>query len=371
MTRSFRFIAPLMWACLLGLALGGCGAEPSSDLGDWTLTSDELTLGKDLQVSETDLFYFGSISDLDVTTNGRMVVADGEANHVKVLRPDGTLLDTLGRGGGGGPGEFRRLSSIQAARGDSIYAFDPQRSRLTVFASPSYEISRTVSFSREASRVTDLLVLEDHFAGFFNWTVSPDGVTRPPPSLWRLVQESGAPGDTLFLAKSGRFVVESTNGGIRGAAVPFDRYTEVVRGPDSRLYHGWTDSLHIQATSLDGTTAVLASVPVTEAERDSVLKGFSGKLRSLLQSALPSTKPAFTDLVVADDGRLWVERPAKTAEPDTTTWWVLDPESKTIHDVRVPSEIAIEVVQDGTVYGTTETETGAPALVRYRIETSS
>jgi hypothetical protein len=147
----------------------------------------------------------------------------------------------------------------------------------------------------------------------------------------------------------------------------------VAPGPDARLYHGSTDSLHLQATSLDGATEGLASVPadpvpVTEAARDSALQEYPEKLRSTLRSALPETKPAFTDLVVADDGRLWVERPAKTAEPDTTSWWVLDSKSKIIQEVQLPSEVAIEVVQDGTVYGTTTTGAGTPALVRYRIE---
>lgn len=113
-------------------------------------------------------------------------------------------------------------------------------------------------------------------------------------------------------------------------------------------------------------------MPVTEADRDSALASIERTgIRQQFEDAMPTTKPAFTDLVVADDGRIWVERPAKTAEPDTTTWWVLNSESKTIHDVRVPSEVTIDVVQDAKVYGTTETETGAPALVRYRIETSS
>ena len=156
-----------------------------------------------------------------------------------------------------------------------------------------------------------------------------------------------------------------------------DRSTQVAVGPDDRFYHGWTDSLQIQATALDHTTELIADiptepVPVTEADRDSALASIERTgIRQQFEDAMPTTKPAFTDLVVADDGRIWVERPAKTAEPDTTTWWVLNSESKTIHDVRVPSEVTIDVVQDGKVYGTTETENGAPALVRYHIETSS
>jgi hypothetical protein len=95
------------------------------------------------------------------------------------------------------------------------------------------------------------------------------------------------------------------------------------------------------------------------------------ELRGPIEAALPETKPAFTDLIVADDGQLWVKRPAKRAEADTTTWWVLRPGPKTVQEVRLPSEVDVEVVQDGRAYGTTTTENGAPALVRYRVGVES
>jgi len=85
----------LVSACVLLLFAGCGGGGNGPDLGDWTLTTNELTLSKDLQVSESKAFYFGRIFDLDVTSEGRMVVADWDAKNIKVLRPDGTLLAPL------------------------------------------------------------------------------------------------------------------------------------------------------------------------------------------------------------------------------------------------------------------------------------
>jgi len=102
---------------VLGLLLVGCGgADDSQRYGDWTLKEASLQLTEDLRVSETETFYFGTVSDLDVTADGRIVVADRQASTLKVLRPDGSLLDTLG-GAGEGPGEFQILSSVQVGRG--------------------------------------------------------------------------------------------------------------------------------------------------------------------------------------------------------------------------------------------------------------
>lgn len=110
----------LLVAPLLCGVLWGCGAEQTSNLGEWTLRRSGLTLTENLRVSETKEFYFGSIRNLDVTSGGHIVVADPRAHDIKVLRPNGTLLDTLG-GPGEGPGEFQRLRGVQVARGDSIY----------------------------------------------------------------------------------------------------------------------------------------------------------------------------------------------------------------------------------------------------------
>ena len=385
MDCDFHILAVSIGLCALLLA--GCGGRSSGpDLGDWTRTTDALSLTNDLQVSETEHYFIGSIQDLDVTTDGRMVVLDGEATHLKILRPDATLLDTLGRQGQG-PGEFQSPSTVEVARGDSIYVFDAASERRTVFTlSPSPSLVRSVATLREQGpRGTDawgslgtIRVLGDTLAARFRpYYAREEGYRQPAPATWRLMSEQGVLGDTLLQERRKHISISFAGQGVGVEPLPFDRSTQVAVGPDDRFYHGWTDSLQIQATALDHTTELIADiptepVPVTEADRDSALASIERTgIRQQFEDAMPTTKPAFTDLVVADDGRIWVERPAKTAEPDTTTWWVLNSESKTIHDVRVPSEVTIDVVQDGKVYGTTETENGAPALVRYHIETSS
>jgi len=180
-----RIRASLLFSsvCVL-LLLAGCGGSdsgPAPDLGDWTLQEDGLALSKDLQVSETEAFYFGSVSDLDVTSDGHMVVADGQALNVKVVRPDGSLLDTLG-GAGQGPGEIQDLRSVQVARSDSIYAFDIQLDRLTVFTPPpSSTLARSVVIGSKRGAPTQVRVLRDWLAG----RVTPgysrkEGLRRPP-----------------------------------------------------------------------------------------------------------------------------------------------------------------------------------------------
>jgi hypothetical protein len=380
-----RFRSLLVFALCLCLPLSGCGSDEDQtpDLGEWTLATDGRTLTDTLRVSETETYFFGSIQDFDVTTDGRMVVLDGEATHLKVLRPDGTLLDTLGRRGQA-PGEFQHPSTAEVARGDSIYVFDPGTKRLTVFAlSPTPSMARSVAIDREqGSRGTDAWgvlrggrILDGTLAArFWPYYAREEGYRQPAHVVWRSMSEAGVLGDTLLHERRTHIAISFEGQGVGIEPLPFDRETVVAPGPDGRLYHGVTDSLQVHATTHDGTTTTVAHVPtepvpVTAADRDSALARIErADIRKQFVDAMPPTKPAFTDLVVAGDGHLWVRRPTDGPDAETVAWWVLTLETKTIHEVQLPTDVSLEVVQNGKAYGTTTTDVGAPAVVRYRIE---
>ena len=360
---------------VLALVLVDCESNDTPSLGDWTLQTDKLTLTETLRVSETENYFFGSIQDLDATSTGRMVVLDADASHLKVLRPDGALVDTLGRQGKG-PGEFQGPTSVDVARGDSVYVFDNKPDRLTVFSLPlSSEPARSAVVTSNVGNLSDVRVLGTRLIG----EVTPgytrkEGLYRPSPNTWYAFDGANALGDPLLRVRRRKVATSFSGPGAAIDYLPFGRVTRVAAGPDGRLYHGFTDSLQLRATSPDGDTESIVSVsapsvPVTAAERDSVLSGIDAEIRPLIEAEFPNSKPAFTDLVVTDDGRLWVRRPKSGPVAETVVWWILDPDTKTIHEVQLPPAVDVEVVQDGNAYGTTTTEEGAPAVVRYRIRT--
>jgi len=300
-----------------------------------------------------------------------------------VLPPDRTLLDTLGRQGEG-PGEFQFPTTAEVARGDSIYVFDADPERLTVFTlSPTPSMARSVAITREQGprgtdawgRLQRVWMLGDTLAArFWPYYAREEGYRQPAPVIWRSLNQAGALGDTLVQERRPHISISFEGQGVGIESLPFDRKTVVAPGPNGRMYHGWTDSLQVRATTLDGTTEVVAQVPtdpvsVTAADRDSPLASIErSDIRKQFADEIPQTKPAFTDLVVAHDGRLWVRRPTEGPDAETTPWWVLEPGARTIHEIQLPTEVTLEVVRDGMAYGTTKTETGAPAVVRYRIE---
>jgi hypothetical protein len=189
----------------------------------------------------------------------------------------------------------------------------------------------------------------------------------------RSLSEDGVPGDTLFTARREQSVVVRNDGVFQFRPVPFARESQIALGPDGRLYTGYEDSLRVVAHEWGGASTVIADmptppVPLTDADRDSALAAIGNDpMRQAVAKVLPDTKPAFTDLVVADDGELWVQRPPKTPTAETTAWWVLAPDAKTVRTVRLPREVDLEAVHKGKAYGTTTTDAGAPALVRYQV----
>lgn len=372
MSLSFRLSLGLFFVALL---FAGCGEpQESSDLGSWTLDTESLTLTEEMKTSGTENYFFGDIGNLAVTPDGRLIVADTDAQHLKVLRPDGTLIDSVGRAGQG-PGEFQSVGSVQVGPNDSLYVGDSRANRLSIFAPGSpYGFDRVLSSNE--SGVSQYLPLGNQYAGMVGGGFDPRSDERPPPNVWRMVGPDGTVGDTLFTARRRYRMMGKVNGGLVVGTVPYTRRTIVTNGPDNRIYYAWTDSLHIKALTPEGGSEVMASipappVPIRSAERDTALAQFDGSgLRSKMSSAMPDIKPALTGMLVADDGRIWVERPTQEVNPDSTTWWRLLPEEETIQEVRVPAAVSLQEVQDGKAYGVTKTELGAPAVVRYRIEQS-
>jgi hypothetical protein len=76
----FRF-GTVSFLCFVFLL--GCGEVDRTSEHEWTVEEGALTLERDLLLSETDAFYFGSVSDVAVAGDGRMFVLDWDARHIR------------------------------------------------------------------------------------------------------------------------------------------------------------------------------------------------------------------------------------------------------------------------------------------------
>lgn len=76
---------------------------------------------------------FGLIEDVDVDSDGNIVVLDRRSYTVSWFSPDGRFLGVVGREGGG-PEEFREPEGMAIGPNDHVYVLDAPERRVLVFA---------------------------------------------------------------------------------------------------------------------------------------------------------------------------------------------------------------------------------------------
>ncbi len=109
---------------LPGGAVRTMSAAPT-DSGRWSFE-----LLHEIQPPEGDSAELLQPTDIAITDDGTVLVAEGGSAHVKVFAPDGRYLRTIGRSGEG-PGEFR-VAWI-TTRGDTLFVQDPRVARGSSF----------------------------------------------------------------------------------------------------------------------------------------------------------------------------------------------------------------------------------------------
>ncbi len=375
-------VRSLVLSCSLALTLLGllgCGSDTQEDRpAAWSIQKDTLQLRETLRISETADYYFGRIADVAVAEDGRIYVADVEGPHVKVLSPDGTLQDTVGTQGDG-PGEFQHPLKLSVARGSSLYVLDGADGRVHVFT-PEGAFERMFRPDSDQGFPIDMMIPDGTGASpdkaiFFVYSPGARAVVQEDAQMAvRTVRPEGTIDGTLLTTPPYRMTSKTLgNGGKLFLNVPLTPRPHYALGPTGRVHYAYGDSLNVTAYDATGKPERTVRVPfestppVTDDEiADALADRTRGKEQ--VRSQIPDSKPAFTQFLVDGDGRYWFGRP--TANPDSTAWWVAAPETKRVMTGTLPSEVRILTMQNGQAYGRMKTEAGAPALIRYQVQTS-
>lgn len=97
--------------------------------GDAWVLEDVMTIGE--AAGDPD-YQFGQIAGIAVTSDGKIVLTDQQAQHVKVFSPEGMYERTIGQPGSG-PGEFGPgLSQVLVGRADTLIVIDMGNQRVNV-----------------------------------------------------------------------------------------------------------------------------------------------------------------------------------------------------------------------------------------------
>lgn len=275
--------------------------------------------------------------------DGGVVVANAGTRELRFYGPDGELLRRVGRDGEG-PGEFRNMALLARWPGDSLFVYDPQLRRATLFGSGgelgrsfSPETTEEVPFANVRGVHGDGSMVATGFARMGDQP--PDGRLRLPSPAARY-RPDGSLAGTLPVEVSNDMYYESIGGGFRFFTPIFPLSTRLLAGSGS-LVEASNDTweLRIRDPSGELTGIVrrsLSPAPITDALRRRVIQatlddqptgpGRDDYRRALEGMSVPDHLPAYDRVAVDRLDRIWVEDYEPEPEGREATWTVLGPD---------------------------------------------
>jgi len=360
----------------------------------------ELSIGV-LDGAEEEMF--GDVRAIAVAPDGEIYVLDRHVPTVRRFGPDGTYLGSFGRDGGG-PGEFKRPEAVAMLPDGRLLVRDPGNARINVYdragnTLPSWRLPSGGSFHTSTPMAVDTAgrsytpVLMEMGVDVLEWRsglarFAPDGTHRDtvPVPAW----DFEAP--TVVARKEGS--TSTTN-------VPFSPRVLWTFSPLGYYVAGLSTDYRLDLFRPDAPVLrierVWTPVPVASAEKAEqehrIIENFKREFGSWKWNgpAIPDTKPPFTDILVAQDGRIWVEvaqpgyewrteaearaEEERTGDPQTRfreriVYDVFEPDGRYLGPVRTPEEFRTSpepVIRGDLVWDVTRDEADVQRVVRYRI----
>jgi len=421
--RAPRTAVPV--ATLLLLAAAACTQGDSVTAGRWeasvdtvadtvvvrtvagSVWEDTMTLVPEVEVGVLEgppELIFGRIVSFDVDPEGRIWIVDQQIPELRVFAPDGRYLMTAGRPGEG-PGELQRPDGGLAVLSDGrVLVRDPANSRLQLFGPEgepletwpirgNFNTSNPLWKDRDDNVYTQILL--DPEADVSEW--------RTGLAQYRL---NGTLGDTLVVPEAEweePFLEGRSENSVSRNSVPFTAGEDYALHPDGDFMHGIGDDYSFTLLRDPAENGQLPlrierswdPVPVASGEADEARERATANMRRSFPGwrwngpGIPDAKPAFRNLLVGRDGRIWVQVSLPghrvedldhdptdpTSVPDSwdegTAFDVFEPDGRYLGHVRAPGGFSPYPTPrfDGErVWAVVRDDLGVQRLVRFRLE---
>jgi hypothetical protein len=392
---SARLGALFSMLVVLTAVLAGCEHEASEPAP--VLEAPELPWrpGEGWRLSEDPVLTIGALDGADaigtvgrvadqsgivLLGDGRIVIADGDADEVRIYDAAGSRSAVVGRTGDG-PGEFRGIRGVLGFGPDSLLVWDSRvRSsdgRLSVVTADGTFV-RTISVPglsiRSIAGITErgTILVEPEVSAPADWIEPDTGEYRER----RIYERLSLSGERLgsFGPVQGRERV-AASATLRGF-VHFGRDTYVGVGAHT-FYTGDSESFEIvvhdpeSGVTLRSVSRPYEGIPVTEEElAESIevrtvtnpLMNVTDRLRAIREQrpaqtimdpkGVPArnTHPAFNRLIEDPHGYLWVRHVVGT--PDSLqTWSIFNPAGMWLGEVHMPLELNVRAISSDRIAG--------------------
>ena len=268
-----------------------------------------------------DEYLLGNIRSLAISAAGEIYAMDGQVPALRKYSAQGDYLMTLGREGSG-PGEYRRPDGgLAVLSGGRVVLRDPGNSRMAVYDSggnyleqwsgvrSGFNTSRKM-FRTDEDAVHTLVILETDLPPW-QWTY---GFARFNPD--------GTMGDTAVVPKwdyERAMIRGEREGNSSMNGVPFAPGDHWTLLPNGHSAGGLANEYAFTIFRGDSVTRVIREswdpVPVLSEEADERERSATHNMRQNFPGwtwngpPIPTLKPAYTNLLSGDDGRIWAQVP--------------------------------------------------------------
>src|SRR5687768_949308 len=302
------------------------------------------------EIEAEEPYMFAQVSGAVRLSDGRIVVANGGSNELRVYTAEGRHIATHGRTGGG-PGEFQALRALWFFPGDTVMAMDTRIGRLSVYdasmklvrAEQIRPIPGAVGRLANGSYLATQGLAPPEKRTDFRGLIEFEGlVLRLPPG--------GTVYDTIVRGvKAGQSFVQPVGNSWRQYPFPYGRSAQIGIGR-TRFYYGDTHSTEIGIYDVNGQP--IGKVKVRGSGREltpvhiqkwvdfEVDKRTTEEAKTNARSdfkQIPANKrsPEFAALKVDDAGNLWVRRYGPPWDP-SPDWDIYTADGRPLGNVRLP-----------------------------------
>ncbi len=347
-----------------------CTVEIDSTRYLTTNSFTSLPLETVFEFTESEEVAFQQISSIKTDANENILVHDFKQPFLCMFDQEGNFLNKIGREGHG-PGEFQQIPSFMVDQ-ENLWVMDSNSIKMEKFEYQDGEYSHIKSISLEKEELAGKFLgkTEDGIL-IKNWyTLHANRKDNPTERPISLINENGEVlRDSIYMEPIAEQVT------LKGSE--YTLYIEKIFGNRSlsafdglsRTYTLWTDSLAIDAYTIDGDyrrvfSHSLEPVRVTGEERDSVLNRYAS-VREDLRRKLPDVKPTVNNFIMDDHQRIWVEL---LTEELGQGWFCFKEEGEPLYKIDIPKpEAELQEISGNRVLWNYENENGAPTIAVSKI----
>jgi hypothetical protein len=279
--------------------------------------------------------------------DGGVAIANGGSGEIRVFDATGGYRVTHGRAGGG-PGEFRTLSALAPARGDTLVAYDAMLRRVTL-VEPARGVVREFALGMGFSGMQ--AVFPD---GSLLASSAPPGDVAQSGGLIRadvdlhVLSPAGDPQGALGRHPGVERVMRVSETSIEVLVPPFARRTHyapqgdaiIVAAQDLPEYRVYRRDGTLQRIVRTGSAVQPFTTALLDAAIEQRLVGAPAERRASIRAGLeslprPERLPAYGAVVTDRDGNVWV---SDYPEPGTqrSEWTIFDVKGHAVARTRLP-----------------------------------